>query len=411
MNELLDTNILEVIRSMGGSIRASSGTFVNLSLQLSSLLLLFVIAREGFNLMLGNKSFDPIWWIRPILMVIIIGGWNASSKGRVQQSLPLAVNAVFGGFENGAKSRFTQHLSVLDNLKKKKSEALDAKHKEILELRAQMEAARKSKEEEVDKGMLDAMNPAEWMKSIKQSFEEAKEEFKDRLKLMVLDISNFVDKIIEFIGNFIWRVALYTTLMIKELSLAFLFIFGPLSFALSVYDTWRDAWAQWLMRYISFQFYGFVAYTIMTGSLMLISYGVQNDIKVLSQPGWPEAFSFSAIYTLFGYIVGAFALKIVPEVVSWIVPTNASQAATQFTSGVSGAITGAATAAVMKPAGNFLHNIEKRSEIAKKEGMNSFAAQATMSRQTGGGNGATPQAPIGAPAPPSGSSTKKDGDK
>ncbi len=126
MNELLDTNILEVIRSMGGSIRASSGTFVNLSLQLSSLLLLFVIAREGFNLMLGNKSFDPIWWIRPILMVIIIGGWNASSKGRVQQSLPLAVNAVFGGFENGAKSRFTQHLSVLDNLKKKKSEALDA---------------------------------------------------------------------------------------------------------------------------------------------------------------------------------------------------------------------------------------------------------------------------------------------
>ena len=46
------------------------------------------------------------------------------------------------------------------------------------------------------------------MKSIKQSFEEAKEEFKDRLKLMVLDISNFVDKIIEFIGNFIWRVAL-----------------------------------------------------------------------------------------------------------------------------------------------------------------------------------------------------------
>lgn len=411
MNELLDTNILEVIRSMGGSIRASSGSFVNLSLQLSSLLLLFVIAREGFNLMLGNKSFDPIWWIRPILMVIIIGGWNASSKGRVQQSLPLAVNAVFGGFENGAKSRFTQHLSVLDNLKKKKSDALHAKHIELIEMRAQMEAARKAKEEEMDKGLLDAMNPSEWMKSIKQSFEEAKEQFKNSLKLMALDISNFLDKIIEFIGNFIWRVALYTTLMIKELSLAFLFIFGPLSFALSVYDTWRDAWAQWLMRYISFQFYGFVAYTIMTGSLMLISYGVQNDIKVLSQPGFPEAFSFSAIYTLFGYVVGAFALKTVPEVVSWIVPTNASQAATQFTSGVAGAITGAATAAVMKPAGNAIHNLAGRTESAKGQSMTSFSSQATMSRQTVGGNGATQQTPIGASAPPSGSSTKKDGDK
>lgn len=408
MNELLDTNILDVIRSMGGVIRASSGTFVNLSLSLSSLLLLFVIAKEGFNLMLGNKSFDPIWWIRPLLMVIIIGGWNATPRGRVHNSLPLAVNSVFGGFENTAKSQFTRHLSVLDNLKKKKSEALDAKHKEIIEMRAKMEAARKAASEEQEKSITEALSPSEWMKSIKEGFEEAKDQFKNVLKLMTLDISNFVDKILEFIGNFIWRVALYTTLMIKELSLAFLFIFGPISFALSVYEIWRDAWAQWLMRYVSFQFYGFVAYTIMTGSLMIISYGVQNDIKVLSQPGYPEAFSFSAMYTLFGYLVGAFALKIVPEVVSWIVPTNASQAATQFTSGVSGAITGAIAGAATRGASNFLHNIEKSNQQAKGQSMQSLAKQVAMRQQTRGGNvGSSSQPSIGAPNPPSGSSEKK----
>lgn len=408
MNELLDINILEVIRSMGGSIRAFSGTFVNLSLQISSLLLLFVIAREGFNLMLGKKSFDPIWWIRPILMVIIIGGWNASSIGRVQQSLPLAVNAVFGGFENGAKSRFTKHLSVLDNLKKKKSDALAAKHKEISELRAKMAAAKRAAESEEEKS---ALNPSEWIKSIKSSFEDAKEYFRNYIEVWTMDISNLVDKVFEFIGNFIWRVALYTTLTIKELSLAFLFIFGPISFALSVYDTWSDAWAQWLMRYISFQFYGFVAYTIMTGSLMIISYGIQNDIKVLSQPGFPEAFSFSAMYTLFGYLVGAFALKIVPEVVSWIVPTNASQAATQFTSGMSGAITGAAAGAAMK-AGKLATSATVSSASAGTKATYKLA-KATGSGikrllgHRGGSSGEGSQSPIGAPSPSSGSSTKK----
>lgn len=407
MNELLDTNILDVIRSMGGVIRASSGTFVNLSLSLSSLLLLFVIAKEGFNLMLGNKSFDPIWWIRPLLMVIIIGGWNATPRARVHNSLPLAVNSVFGGFENTAKSQFTRHLSVLDNLKKKKSEALDAKHKEIIEMRAKMEAARKAASEEQEKSITEALSPSEWMKSMKEGFEEAKDQFKNVLKLMTLDISNFVDKILEFIGNFIWRVALYTTLMIKELSLAFLFIFGPISFALSVYEIWRDAWAQWLMRYVSFQFYGFVAYTIMTGSLMIISYGVQNDIKVLSQPGYPEAFSFSAMYTLFGYLVGAFALKIVPEVVSWIVPTNASQAATQFTSGVSGAITGAVAGVATRGVGNALHNLRNPSQ-REAQRMRELRESVLTKRQSRGGNtGASSTSSMGAPNPPSGSSTKK----
>ena len=194
--------------------------------------------------------------------------------------------------------------------------------------------------------------------------------------------------------------------MIKEISIAFLFIFGPLSFAISVYDPWRDAWASWLMRFISFQFYGFVAYHIMTASLMIISYGVQNDIKVLSQPGFPEAFSFSAMYTLFGYLVGAFALKIVPEVVSWVVPTNTSQAATQFTSGVSGAITGAAVTTATyagAKARNALSSSPSSSSPSPSQPSPSAAAGGRPSQISGmGGGGAS-----GSSLPPSPSSHDK----
>ena len=414
MNELLDVNLLQVIHAMGGYIRSSSGAFISIAMQIASILLLFVIARESFNLMLGNKSFDPIWWIRPIIMVIIIGGWNAPRpRGTsLQQSLPAVVTSVFGQFEHMAKARFISRLSVLDNLKQKKMKALEDKHNEIQVMLVQMETARK-KEKEENQDVLDAVNPKEWVKSIEDSFEQAKESFKNTLKLWTLDVSHWVDKIVEFIGNFIWKVSLYATLMIKELSLAFLYIFGPLSFGLSVYDEWRDAWASWLMRFISFQFYGFVAYTIMTGSLMIISYGVQNDIKVLAQPGYPEAFSFSAMYTLFGYIVGAFALKIVPEVVSWIVPTNSSQAATHFASGVSGAVTGAAFAAPKMVgrdlAGGAYNKVKEGATSGVKSTAKSAGGFIRNAFQSIGQAGSSQK--LGASAPPSGSSTKKDGDK
>lgn len=400
MSELLDTNILTVIAAVGDAIRDSSYSFIRLALQISALLVLFVIAKEAYNLMSGNKQFDLLWWIRPLLMGFIIAGWTSLEGG----SVPFMVRRVFGRFEYGAKARFTGKLHEVDMLKQKKTAALEAKHKELLESRAQMEAAKKAQESTSDDGI--SMNPSEWMESIKQSFEDAKEQFKNHLKLLVLDISNFFDKILEFIGNFIWRIALYSTLMIKEISIAFLFIFGPLSFAISVYDPWRDAWASWLMRFISFQFYGFVAYHIMTASLMIISYGVQNDIKVLSQPGFPEAFSFSAMYTLFGYLVGAFALKIVPEVVSWVVPTNTSQAATQFTSGVSGAITGAAVTTATyagAKARNALSSSPSSSSPSPSQPSPSAAAGGRPSQISGmGGGGAS-----GSSLPPSPSSHDK----
>lgn len=395
MNELLDTNILRVISVVGDAIQTSAWAFMALARNVATLLVLLVIAREAFNLMTGNKQFDLLWWLRPMVMVIIISSWTA------YPSLPSFISITFGRFERSAERRFTSQLTTLDVLKKKKSEALDAKHKELLERRAEAEAAKKGEEGNAEEGV--SLNPSEWMQSIKQGFEDAKEQFKNHLKLLVLDISNFLDKILEFIGNFIWRVALYSTLMIKEISLAFLFIFGPLSFALSVYDPWRDAWAQWVTRYISFQFYGFVAYHIMTASLMIISYGVQNDIKVLSQPGFPEAFSFSAMYTLFGYLVGAFALKIVPEVVSWVVPTNTSQAASQFTSGVSGAITGAAVTTATYAGAKARNALSSSSSPSPSQPSPSAAAGGRPSQISGmGGGGAS-----GSSLPPSPSSHDK----
>ena len=77
MNELLDTNILRVISVVGNAIQTSAWAFMALARNVATLLVLLVIAREAFNLMTGNKQFDLLWWLRPMVMVIIISSWTA----------------------------------------------------------------------------------------------------------------------------------------------------------------------------------------------------------------------------------------------------------------------------------------------------------------------------------------------
>lgn len=333
MEKLLDSDLFGLIKDMSILVRGETHLFMSLALGIASILLMIVVAKESYNLMLGNKSFDPIWWVRPLIMLMVILSWSTPWKrSRIQGSLPNIIISVFGGLENHAETRFNIHMARVESLKQRKTELLRNKWDELLDKGADIETSKSSldkvSKEEKDSGW--SLNPAEWPDALGREFDAIKQSIVNYSKMLLLEINHWVDVILEMFGNFVWAVAIYVTFMAKELSIAFLIVFGPISFGLSVYDLWRDAWASWLMRFISFQFYGWVAYTIMTASLALISYGIQLDIKILEQPGFPEAFSFNAIFTLFGYVVGALAMKMVPEIVSWIVPTNASQAAGAF---------------------------------------------------------------------------------
>lgn len=353
MNYLISDNIFNIITDMNSIVLSYTKYFMSLSLGIASILIMIVIAQEGFKLMSGAKTFDPLWWIRPILMLFIILTWqagtgvirsgsqtaNPSSRGRyvtLQGSLPGIINTTVGGLERRAKATFMSRMATLEERKKKKTELLRAKWDTLLSKGAEVEAAKEAlkKEEEDDGISLSDLSFDSLKDSLSQSFESVKQGIANYTKMILLEISHWMDMLLEWIGNFIWAIAVYATFMAQSLGLAFLTIFGPIHFGLSVFDVWKDAWASWLMRFISFHFYGWVAYIIMTASCSLIDFGIRSDIQLLSQPGFPEAFSFNAVYTLFGYIVGALAMKMVPEIVSWIVPTNASQAAGAFQQGL-----------------------------------------------------------------------------
>lgn len=332
MTFLLNSQILRIIQNMSSLVTAHTQYFMNLSLGIATILILIVVAQESYKLMLGGKSFDLMFWVRPMMMTLIIMSWNGST------SFPNIIKGIFRPVSYKSAGRFYAATTRLETLKAKKNELLKEKWDLLIEKGAEVSASKealsKVNKEENDNGSGIFSDIKE---SISNTFDSIKNSIATWTKMIVLQISTWFDKLLEWIGNFIWAVSVYATFMTQSLGIGFLTLFGPISFGLSVFDIWKDAWATWLMRFISFHFYSFVAFVIMTASCSLIQFGVQADIKMLSQPGFPEAFSFNAVYTLFGYLVGALAMKMVPEVVSWIVPTNASSAAAQFSQGLSSA--------------------------------------------------------------------------
>lgn len=340
--EILDSAILEVILATSNFLIGFSATFINFAKGIGALLLLIVIAKESFKMMVEHKSFDLLFWIRPLLLSFVISTWPA---------VPVMLRATCSPFETKAKAQYMYWEGRLNALKQEKVQLLSKKWDELSEVSSEIEASKETALATGPKASEEGgslLNPLTWKESISKSFNELKQSFVNYSKVIVLQITSWIERLLEWIGNVIWMIAVYSILFAKELSIGFLFIFGPISFGISVLGLWKDAWSTWVMRFVSFQFYGFVAYLIMAASLQIIMLGLKSDIAVLRQPGFPDfSSSFNAAYTLFGYLVGAFAIKMVPEIVSWIVPTNASQAASHFSTGLA-----AATAAPLAFAGN-----------------------------------------------------------
>lgn len=114
---------------------------------------------------------------------------------------------------------------------------------------------------------------------------------------------------------------------------------------------WKDNWASWLSRYLSFCLYGFVAYMIMAAAMQLFKYGIQVDIKQLSTPGLPSIFNYNYLYSLVAAVVGGYGLKMTPEIVSWIFPTGTSQAVNAFVNGIQRSTTKAISTGAKATAG------------------------------------------------------------
>ena len=159
----------------------------------------------------------------------------------------------------------------------------------------------------------------------------------------------------------------YGMLVAQRIFLAIMATFCPIMFALSIVPPWSSAWSQWISKYLSLTLWGFVVYMCLYYIDFILMYNLLKDIEAYdhllkgSVNSWEnigalglQGIGSNCMYAM-GMLVGAYVIRFVPEVVSWLIPggvsSSAGSAAGSVAAGMAGKAKAAAVGAVTGAAG------------------------------------------------------------
>lgn len=171
-------------------------------------------------------------------------------------------------------------------------------------------------------------------------------------------VSEWINDVIRFIGELIFQMSYYGILVAQRIFLAIMAIFCPIMFALSLAPPCSTAWSQWMSKYLSLTLWGFVTYMCLYYIDFILLYNLQQDMTAYdhllngSVNSWSQigalglqGIGSNCMYSM-GMLVGAYIIRFVPEVASWLIPGGVSSSAgSSAGSVVMGITTGAASMA------------------------------------------------------------------
>lgn len=167
-------------------------------------------------------------------------------------------------------------------------------------------------------------------------------------------VSEWINDVIRFIGELIFQMSYYGILVAQRIFMTILALFAPIMFALSIVPPWSSAWSQWISKYLSLSLWGFVTYMCLYYIDFILMYNLTMDIEAYSKLTMGQVNSWSQIGALgiqgigsncmyaMGMLVGAYIIRFVPEVASWLIPGGVSSSVGSAAGGVA---TGAMAAA------------------------------------------------------------------
>lgn len=204
--------------------------------------------------------------------------------------------------------------------------------------------------------------------------------------------SEWINDIIRFIGELIFQMSYYGILVAQRIFITIMAVFAPIMFALSIVPPWRNAWSQWMSKFLSLTLWGFVTYMCLYYIDFILLYNLQEDIQAYSHllkgsvSSWNQigalglqGIGSNCMYAM-GMLIGAYIIRYVPEVASWLIPGGISSSAGSAAGGVvSGAVTGAAS--------NAAGTAATVASLSASGGSSAIGAAANLAKQYSGRHG------------------------
>ena len=319
------------------------GTLQDAGLALGAVFSLVIVARIAYRAMILEEGIDILAILRPVLVAFVLANWYwvTTCLHSLTEPVEDSMKYMYEYQANElARLRDKRSAASLDVMGKVRTEAAKA---EIMGMTEESVEKQNTADTDMDDGDDDVSNV------LAEKFGDMY--YPDEMDLAAsgLIISNsyssqFWEWLIMWIGEITWEVSCYFIFLIKNIYLAVLVFFGPVTIACCILPVWKDEWATWIGRMVSVSLYGAMAYLIMTIAMKLIEFGLVTDISTLEQVGRDESVLYSFIKyksdlwgTLSLYLIALFcgsaALYMVPSLATWAIPSSVARSVNSFVGG------------------------------------------------------------------------------
>lgn len=308
-------------------------------------LALCVGSYEAWMMMLGRRVMDIMKILRIIGLSICItsSSWICTQLASPGKALENTTKAM-------AKAKNKQVAALELKVAQKQSAYLDR----LREVQDSIETAKQVQEIGED---------AHWWDKLIYSMENLGETINNYAQRAAVaaetKVSEWINDVIRFIGELIFQMSYYGMLVAQRIFLTIMAVFAPILFALSIVPPWSSAWSQWVSKYLSLSLWGFVVYMCLYYIDFILMYNLQEDLTAYGKLLQGQVDSWSQIGALglqgigsncmyaMGMLVGAYVIRFVPEVASWLIPGGVSSSAGSAAGGVAaGAVAGFASGAM-----------------------------------------------------------------
>jgi len=316
-----ETGVMVFLTGLKQSIWSNFGLFIGDAQALAAIFMVIFFAIKSYEMMVGDKQLEIMPLLRPFGLVMIIIWWGAFT-----QMVAYPTDLV----ESQTSQMFNSEQANVNALRFQRAGLMIAVADSLMSYQAQTQVAEKESDTWYGQAW-DAVTSTikEGISSVVSPLLELKNRLEVQMQLLFTDL-------LELLGIWILRIAVYVIFMIQIIYSSILVILGPFSVATSILPAFRDSFSTWIARFISVNLYSGIAYLIMYLCALMQEYALQSEIskyQVLVGANGTTAdltklaffagngiLSFGTVIIVF--LIGAICMFTVPSISTWIVSTS-----------------------------------------------------------------------------------------
>ena len=361
--DILSVNISDILMAMPGFLDGMGFSAIdkNLSSLLFQLDMYVVRVFHPVTTLAFRLSYLLVFVMLSWECIQMIGGYRMWQLGRILRPIALAffislytpmTNSI-GTIVNEPNKFFRSLADTENNLvatKEKQVALLSTEYKDSINSKLaqqkQLETEKNLNEtRNGDTGFIDGA-----VNEIKIELDYIAKKSMIWIETKVMEVVNWI---LRFIGEIIWQMMYYGIIICAKFGWGVLYMFGPLAFAISIVPPFANAWSTWLARFINISLYPMLIFAAVALIDQMFIYSLNMDINMYtnlihpvkgigdlaSGTDWSDiwALGMNNVGTTTSYVgallAGSYAIKMVPEVASWIMPASAAQGLSEAASG------------------------------------------------------------------------------